>query len=459
MHRPYAQPITSARPDVGLPEPRVVPWVLSFARLVSWPYLRLGLGFARVSVGHPQRLVDAFRGALAGDRRVVLAFRHPYGDEPQLLSWLFSSGIRVYARAAGVRLARAPHAVFVHGYEVPRWGGPVVRWILPRVGALPVHHSRLDSAGMARIRAAIEDGAYPLALSPEGQVSYTSDDVPRLEPGAVRLGLQAAERLASAGRSEHVHIVPISVHYRYGRRAGAALERLLCRLERFAGLAPAAGADGQTRQRLGRILALLLERAEHHYGLCPAPDDSTVERVGSIVDAALATGERMLGIAVGKGDSFARLYRIRQTGWDRVYLPPEHDPRAMSPLDRAVADRASGEAWYAMRHMELADFALYLRSDPPAGEAPLHTVVEYAQNLWDFANRLAGGTIAGRIEVRPKSAYIIVGEPVDLSERLVAYRDDRKLAIADALSALEREYRNCIHERCIDDHKEHDDEN
>lgn len=95
----------------------------------------------------------------------------------------------------------------------------------------------------------------------------------------------------------------------------AALERLLRRLERFAGLASTAGAAGQTSQRLGRILALLLERA--------------------------------------------------------------------------VADRASGEAWYAMRHMEPADFGLYLLSDPPAGDAPLHAVVEYARNLRDFANKLA----------------------------------------------------------------------
>ena len=451
--------MTSARPDVGLPEPRVVPWVLSFARMISLPYLRLGLGFGRVTVRHADRLVDAFHSALAGERRVVLAFRHPYGDEPQLLSWLFSSGVRHYARAAGVHLTRPPHAFFVHGYEVPRWGGAVVRWILPRVGALPVHHSKLDSTGMARIRTAIEDGAYPVALSPEGQVSYTSADVPRLEPGVVRLGFQAADRLASAGRPEHVHIVPVSVHYRYGKRGEAGLARLMGRLERFAGLAATTGAEGRTDMRLGRALASLLKTAERLYGLSPGQHESTAERVGSIVEAALASGERLLGMAHGGGDSFARLYRIRQTGWDRVFLPPGQDPRAMTPLERAIADRRSGEAWYAMRHMELADFALYLRSDPPAADAPLYAVVEYAQNLWDFANRLAGGTIAGRMEVRPKHADIIVGEPIDLSKRLAAYYDDRKRAVADTLSALEHEYRNCIRECCIDDHKEHSNEN
>jgi len=442
--------MTTAQPDVGLPEPRVVPWVLALARLASWPYLRLGLGFQRVAVIHGDRLVDAFADAQAGRRRVILAFRHPYGDEPQLLSWLFAGGICREVRRLGVRLARRPHAVFVHGYEVPRWGGAVVRWILPRVGAMPVHHSKLDSAGMARIRAAIEDGAYPVALSPEGQVSYTSDDVPRLEPGVVRLGLQAADRLAQAQRPEHVHILPISVHYHYGERARSGLLRLIDRLERFAGLPVASRNQSEALHTIGARLGCALEviagSAEREYGLTTVPEATTAARVEAIVEAALGAGERVLGIAGGPGDPFARLYRIRQIGWDRVYLPPEEDPRAMSPLARAIADRRAGEAWYGMRHMELADFALYLRSGPPADEASLRILVEYAQNLWDFANRLAGGTISGRVEVRPKRAVIIVGQPLDLSNRLAAFRMDRKQATVDALDELEQSYQHCIKE-------------
>jgi hypothetical protein len=442
--------MTTAQPDVGLPEPRVIPWVLALARLVSWPYLRLGLGFERVTVSHGDILVDAFKDAMDGRRRVILAFRHPYGDEPQLLSWLFAGGISREARRLGVRMARKPHAVFVHGYEVPRWGGALVRWILPRVGAMPVHHSKLDSSGMARILAAIEDGTYPVALSPEGQVSYTSDGVPRLEPGVVRLGFQAANRLASAGRAEHVHILPVSVHYHYSDRARSGLARLVARLERFVGLPCAArvpaGTPGGTGARLGDVLEVILTNAERQYGLSPNPGGKTATRVEAVVEAALSAGERILGIARTGGDRFAKLYRIRQIGWDRVYLPSDEDPRGMSPMARAVADRRAGEAWYGMRHMELADFALYLRSGPPADDAPLRVLVEYAQNLWDFANRLAGGTISDRVEVRPKQAVIIVGQALDLCDRLAAFRADRKKATVDALMELEESYQHCIKE-------------
>lgn len=448
MNGTYARPVSRALPDVGLPEPRVSPAVLRLTRAVSGAYLRIALGFSRVELRGGGVLVDAFRAALAGERRVILAFRHPYGDEPQLLGWTFSRGVERSARRLRVRLARHSHAVFVHGYEVPRWGGPLVRWLLPRVGAMPVHHSKMDSAGMERIRAAIEDGRYPLALSPEGQVSYTSDAVPRLEAGAIRLGFQSAERLRKAGRPEPVVLLPVSVRYEYGRRAEASLERLVRRVEAFVG-ADRSGAD--LTGRLAASLEAVLRAAERQYGLLgpdasAAPDRPVAERLEAITEAALRAGERILGLDRGAGDAVERLYRIRQEGWDRQYLSPAEDPRRAPPLRRASLDRRAGEAWYAMRHMELADLSWYFRSAPPEPGAGLRAFVEYAQNLWDLANRLAGGAISGRLEVRPKRAVVAASPAIDLSARLPGYRADRKAATAAALVELRDAYESCIKE-------------
>ena len=98
--------------------------------------------------------------------------------------------------------------------------------------------------------------------------------------------------------------------------------------------------------------------------------------------------------------------------------------------------------------MELADFAWYLRSGPPAADGGLTTgpIVEYAQNLWDFANRLAGGAISGRREVRPKRAVVTASAPIDLSARLEDYRRDRKSAQAAIMDELKRSYTACIKE-------------
>lgn len=445
--------MTCAVPDVGLAAPEISTAVVSALRVIGWPYLRFALGFERVSIRGARHLVAAFDEALSGRASVVLAFRHPFGDEAQLLSWVFSAGVEREARSLGVRLPVRPWAVFVHGYEVPRWSGPLVRWLLPRTGSMPVHHSKLDRSGLERILAAMENGPWPVAIAPEGQVSYASQTVPRLEEGAVRLGFQVAGRIdrrerqqtgqmtspEASGQRRRVVIVPVSVHRRYDHRAEASLDTLLRRTEAFAGLPVGqSGTEAQdTANRMGALQQHLLSFAEKVYALpaCSTPD--TAARVGHLVQAALKTAERLLGMTESHDDDIERLYRIRQVGWDRIYMKPGFDLASRPPVERAVLDRKAGEAWYAMRHMELADFIWYFRSDPPGNEAPMHDIIEYAQNLWDLANRLAGGTIRDRREVHPKQAVVACGEPIDLGAMLPHYQQDRSGARSDAMSALE----------------------
>jgi hypothetical protein len=173
---------------------------------------------------------------------------------------------------------------------------------------------------------------------------------------------------------------------------------------------------------------------------------SVGDRVEDIVQAALGAAERILGITRGPQDAIDRLYRIRQIGWDRIYRLPGEDPRRMAPVERAIADRSAGEAWYALRHMELADFAWYFRSPPPPDDAGLHVIVEYTQNLWDLANRLSGGAISGRVYVRPKRGIAVAAPVIDMTDRLPELRSSRKAAYESACGVLESMYRQCIKE-------------
>ena len=365
------------------------------------------------------------------------------------MGWVFLRGVAKEARRQGVRLPYTPHALFVHGYEVPRWGGPLVRWLLPRVGAMPVHHAKIDSVGFARIKEAIVNGRYPLALAPEGQVSYASEWLPRLEQGTVRLGMAAADELERAGRSEPIHVVPISIHHRYGQEAMPSLEKLVARILAFAGIEARPGKTIREQLELG--VARILELAEENYGLAggqgqsPVQNPSRDQRLAGVIEKALEAGERILGLSPGAGDPIERVYRIRQAGWDRVFLEGI-EPQRLSPLERALADRRAGEAWYAMRHMELVDFCWYFRCEPPDEMAPLHRVVEYAQNLWDFGSRLAGGAISDRIIVKPKRAVVIISDALDLSPRLPDWRSNRKATVSEMTATLGSAYLACIEE-------------
>ena len=461
----FHKPATAARRRASLAESVVRPALLAPLRLLEPLYAKAALRLGGVEIKHGERLVESFAAFIAGRERLILAFRHPYGDEPQLFSYVFDVLVNREARRLGTPLPRKAHARFIHGYEVPLWSGALVRWILPRVGAVPVYHVRFDSASVARIRAVLRDAEYPLALAPEGQSSYRSETLPRIEKGAARLAFWCAEDLAKASRRERVEILPISVHYRYDEADIASVERLVASLERDCGLAPPgrAGARGalEGKARRGalksRLLALegaLIGLGEDYYAIKRDPRRSRDERLDELLETALGRGEAMLGIEARRGelsasDRIARVYRIRQEGWDRIY--PTANLGALSELERALADRRAGEAWYAMRHMELVDLGHYLDSayleGPSGGDGPsFGRLVETAYNLADLASRLVGGDISHRPNVLHKRAVLVVAPPIDMSARYAEYCTDRKSAVDSATSELERAFNHCIEE-------------
>jgi hypothetical protein len=460
--------------------------VLTLVRALGPLYVKVALRLDGLELQGAERLVRAWKDFQDGRARLILAFRHPYGDEPQLFSYLFDTVVPREARRLGAALPRRAHARFVHGYEVPLWSGPLVRWLLPRIGAVPVYHARYDSASVARIRAIAREDDFPLALAPEGQVSYRSETLPRMENGTARIAFWCAEDLERAGQSMPVLVLPLSVHYHRDESEIGKIEALVSGLERRCGIGPSPGppAAGPARRaalkaRLAVLDLALLDLAESIYGLRPtagltgagratdgAPAAGSTRaspltrdaRLAAVIDAALGRAESMLGIDGARAnkpteyggastDRIARLYRVRQEGWDRIY--PDRDLELMKPLERELADRQAGEAWYAMRHMETVDLACYLDSDYIEGRTgedgpSFDRLVECAYSLADLASRLVGGDISDRPELLRKRAVVIAAEPIDVGSRLPDYRQDRKAAVQDVTAEIARAYEGCI---------------
>jgi len=444
MYKPYIKPVARALPDIKVPEPKISKFAIFILSLLTRPYLSLLFGAARIVLSGDKILFDAFKRAMDGESRCIIAFRHPSGWEPQLLGWTFFFKLRGFAARKGVRFSRRPHAVFVYGYEVVRWGGWLVRLIMPNVGALPIHHAKLDSVGMARINRAITEGPYPLALAPEGQVSYTIDSVPHLEPGIVRMGFSAAQQLEKKNMNCPVEILPVSVHFKYGSWGKSRMESLLRKIEKFCGFSRRVdGKELPFGERLRRCRDYILEVNERRYHI-KADDTLSFEgRLEQVINAALGTAERMMDMK-GGGDFFARLYKVRQACWDRIFLSGVDSLEHMTDLERSTMDLGAGEAWYIARHQELADFCWYFRRPLPTEETALHNQIEYVQNLWDFANRTMGGALSGRVSIFPRKVIIGAAPPISLTERLPHYQEDKKAATAETLSILEKAYLDCI---------------
>ena len=443
MYKLYKKPIVKAYPDIKLREPRISKFVLFLLKISTRLYLFIFYGIARIVIKDDMLLLDPFKRTLAGKSRCIIAFRHPNGGEPQLLTWFFLFKLWFYGKKHKVQFAHWPHALMIYGYEVVRWGGWVPRYIMPNVGAMPIHHSKMDTKGMARIYEAMTTGRYPVALAPEGQVSYTADDVPRLEPGIIRIGFQVVQRLKEKNIDVPVEILPISIHFRYGSW-GKIIEKIIVRrIEKFCGFKRSEAEKFPYFERLRRCRDKILEINEERYFIKKDDTLSFEQRLEKVINSALETAERFLGIK-SEGDYFTRLYKVRQIYWDRIFLPGVESLDKVSRLERSVKDLMAGEAWYISRHAELADFGWYFRRPLPDAETAFHNRIEYIKNLWDFASRTMGGAQFDRIRIFPKKVFIQAGEVINLSERFSDYKADRKATITSCLDKLKDNFYVCI---------------
>ncbi|MDR1220824.1 MAG: acyltransferase [Treponema sp.] len=450
MHAPYMRPVTIAAPDIVAPEPHVSPCARLLCRLVGRLYLRQFIGGAKAEARGEEHLIESFTRAFKNESRCIAAFLHPNGAEPQILEWFTLSRLKALAGKAGAVCAVQPHLRFVHGYEVLRWGGALARFILPRIGAMPVYHAKFDSHSMECIYKALTDGPYPVAIAPEGQVSYFSDRTPHLEQGPVRIGFTVAERLEKSGRLCPVEILPVSVQYCYNAgavraaRAKKSMEKLLRRVERCVGVESRKERRGVVipiEERLLLCRELILEKNEARYGIKAGEKaDNFAGRVDALIEKCLDRTEKTLDVTK-QGGVFARMYYLRQVCWDRIFIAGKTSLDDMVQLDRSIVDLNAGEAWHASRHLEIVDFVWYLRCAPvPAAESPLYQQVEYVQNLWDFANRTMGGVFGTRKLIHPYKVIVKTSAPINLSDHLDAYHRGRKETVKKVMAELEEKF-------------------
>ncbi len=450
---PY-KPVTKAlyRKPLGTSSPSLP--VLRVLRAISPVYLKLVLRFSSIELRginpqDPNTLISKWKDFQDGKTRLILAFRHPYGDEPQVFSYLFDVLLKPQARRSGVFLHGNPHARFIHGYEVALWGGSFIRWLLPRIGAVPVYHVKADVSGIKNIRKIIRTGPYPIAIAPEGQVSYRSETLPRLETGSAQLGFWCAEELEKERREEGVCILPLSIHHRFDPCDEKKVSKMIRIMEKACGINTRSLTELSLPVRLASLDEKALTMAEDFYFRTygkRVQTGSRDERWDALRKIALAEGERALGITSHpQADEIQRVYRLRQECWDRIYsLEPG---TKIGALERSLADRRAGEAWFAMRHMEFADISYYLDSaymDSSSG-TPLSfdRIVETAINLQDLISRFAGGNISHRMNVLRRKAVIIAGNAIDVRGKLAAYRENRKQAVEDVTAEMKSAFLEC----------------
>ena len=438
MYKPQTEPIQT----LAIEGPNISYPIISFFRLFMQPFAR-SIHFREPVMLHGERMVNAYHAFQEKKIRLIFGFRHAYGDDPQLMVYVLHHALQKAARKAGSPITGITHAHFIYGTEVPLWSGSFVRWLLPKVGAVPVNHLHMNSEGMNRIRRTTVDGEFPLALAPEGHVTHDSERIGELETGTARFGFWCIEDLAKQNRDEQVVFLPVSFHYRYGKNAEKKLSVFISGMESELGidtLSAGKKTGWNIPERLKKIGLAILSHMAVFYGELeekPVNNDQA-----DILESSLAACERIFNLQ-REGDSVMRIYRIRNAGWVKIF---RGDTEGMTPLRRELSCRETGEAWYAMRHMETAEMLVHVDFTDIPDNAETNRYFEIANNFYDCIERLKGGTLRNRANIFDKEPVVVPGEPIVMNEYFGLYKTDKKAALQKATADMQTAFEECIKE-------------
>ena len=365
------------------PTPRFSKPVYCFSRLAGSLYVRLALGINVLKLANPEVLSNEIKAFKEGRQSLIITFRHTAKeDAPALLVAVKES-----------------HLCFLYGRDVLNWAGRVTRFLFPRLGFVAVQNRGNNKEGMHYLRKEVQQGRFPIALAPEGQVTYHGHRCEPIEMGVANLASWALEG------GKEVVILPIAIGYRYADD----LETLLARWQKETGEAL---TQTGMHQRLFEACNKSLELVASFFGI-PLPEEADfIIRRNLLCEALLCLGEAQAGIQGEEGSILDRLFRLRYRGEDTLFNQEE---QAHSLLQRAKATYRQAGAHHSLRISQVVDILEYL--DPSylhEGEEE-NRLFEVALNLLDINNRLCGGSINTRYSPKGKRATILAGEPIRLT--------------------------------------------
>lgn len=420
---------------------------LGVTALLGPAYARFVLRLARIGVEGEDRLIEEYRRSAADEGRFILAYRHPGDADPHLVFHVLTNLIR--GRAPATEPDGRPGAWYPSGTEVQLWASPLVLWALRNAGIVPVRHGGVDRAVLDYLVRSVAERRRPMAIAPEGMATLNGGILPELDPGTARIALLAAERLASSEQPMPVRILPLAIEYSYGRTTSLArLGRFLDRLETRIGLdrrgARRAVSEEEIKERLLAIWERLVSIAEkafaRSWGIKPAPAGAGLaERLTGLLEASISRLEAFYGVPPAASLK-ARILNIRAESLRRVFYSRK-ELSAMSPLELGAARRGSAESYFLDKIYMTAALGQFLDPAYLDGRPHFDRLVETAQNLHDFANRLEGMELKHRSKYFLKDALVIAGEPVEASRRP---GEGRKEAAERVERELEEGFRKLI---------------
>ncbi|MFP4152289.1 MAG: hypothetical protein ACLFR8_06625 [Alkalispirochaeta sp.] len=445
--------------------PRPARWLPPLLALLGPVYRRVVMGIPRVEVIGEDPIAPV---AADPGNKVIFAFRHPSADDPPIMYSVLQGLFRRrtgQAKQEGTTESAGSrrYPVFLYGRDVPVWGGPVVAWLLPRIGGISVFHEQVQRESLDAVYRLFRESPQPVALAPEAQVTYHNYRMAPTQRGTARLAMEATKNpdgpTGGAGAPENerprdVLVVPVGLEYRYPDREHRRFRKILHRglslvtptesgspeasdaSRRASGSPPTVPPDRHDLiGELWRLYGLLFETLERHHLAIEEPPPASLlrdpatyadrynERAHRIIAEVLSAGERRLGIKpASQDDPISRVFRLRRFYWEQRF--PQ---RAANPLGDRIKDLVALEARVTARYFQVVDVLGYLDfayltevgllpgAPMPRASGERHArLVEYLLCAVDLAQRATGHTIGDRPAWRGRSCIVRFGDPISV---------------------------------------------
>ena len=431
-----------------------------------------------IQADNAEVLVDLYRQFQEKKIRFLIAFRHPSVDDPFCMTHLLWRIVPQVAKQQGISLQKPIHAHFIYDRGIPLWAGSKVGWLYSRLGCTPIQRGKADWRGLRSARDLFANSHLPMAAAPEGATNGHNDVISSLEPGIAQLGFWCVEDLLKAGRSEQVVIVPVGIQYRYLDAPWKSIEQLISELEVATGLqkqefnVEGLNIEGLNLQpfeaslylRLYRLGEHLLSLMEEFYSrfyhktvptmskVTPSPQPESLTsanealgvRLQALLNVALQIAEEYFHLPP-KGSLIDRCRRLEQAGWNYIYREDLKNIKALSPLERGLADRVAEEANLRMWHMRMVETFVAVTGRYVAEKPTVERFAETTLLLWDTVTRIEGSNPFQRPRLGKQRVQMTIGQPLSVSDRYPIYQESRRgsrQAVADLTQDLQQAMEN-----------------
>ena len=418
----------------GFLAPRYSPLVRSILVFLGKWYVKYIERISSIEIKNEATLMQEFVRFEQEKTLLILAFRHVAKEDAPTLMYAFNRNLQKLIGKANVTQSKTgktiAHAQFLYGKDVLNWAGNATAWLFPKIGCIPVQNRGSNKQGLDILRKAMNEGDFPIALAPEGQVTYHMYRTSPLSKGVASL--------ASWGTKE-VTILPIAIAYRYDQQGEDFIRAVLRRWEKQTGKTLPNRAYEPILTLLKTALQETLALLENLYQLEPTIEHiSPKNRITCICEKALSEAESLCGLK-SEGSFLDRVFRIRFKGEDALH--PEHfDPKKLAPLPRSIADFHALQAHVYLRHSQIVDILQYLDLEYLQAPCSEGRACEFALNLLDVVNRMQGGTIASRFTPKHKKAVFFIGKPLihELSKEPLPRRQGLKTTTDKVYGSLQK---------------------